>query len=802
MIKRICFLWPLLLVASLSFSQTITIKDKQSQTPIYLVTLSSDMPKAFTTTNKEGKADLKSFKGSEQIEIRIIGYKNVITSYSTLDSMGFELLLETSNFNLDKVVISATRHEQTSTDVPSQIATISPKEVQLHNPQTTADLLSLSGRVYIQKSQQGGGSPMIRGFATNRLLYTVDGIRMNTAIFREGNIQNVISLDPFSLENTEVLFGPGSVIYGSDAIGGVMSFTTITPQFSYSDNPLITGKALTRFSSANNEKSGHFDVNIGWKRWALVTSFSSFDFDHLRQGSHGPDDYLKPYYVERRDSVDVVIMQDDELLQIPSAYKQMNLMQKVRFQPNEHLDFQYGFHYSETSPYGRYDRHNRIKNGTPRYAEWNYGPQKWLMNNLNITLISHSKVFDQLTVRLAQQSFEESRIDRAFNNSNRSIRIEEVSAYSANIDFMKSTCTKNTLFYGLEYIFNDVTSTGIDENIKTGISDKGPSRYPQATWQSMAAYINNQHKLSDRFVLQTGARYNRFIMDAAFDTAFYPFPFTDANINNGAFTGSVGGVYRPSKRWIVNVNLATAFRSPNVDDIGKIYDSEPGAVVVPNPGLKAEYAYSADIGIAKLFGDVAKIDLAGYYTILNNALVRRSFTLNGADSIVYDGEMSKVLAVQNAAVALIYGIQGGFEIKLPVGINLSSDINFQLGVEEMDDGTTSPSRHAAPMFGSTKLSYRIKKTDLMFYAVYQGERKHKDMPVSEKEKTDIYATDANGNTYAPAWYTINVKALHQLTDELTVTAGIENITDRRYRSYSSGISAPGRNFFISLNMNF
>ena len=118
------------------------------------------------------------------------------------------------------------------------------QDVQFQNPQTTADLLSNSGEVFIQKSQQGGGSPMIRGFATNRVLIAVDEVRMNNAIFRSGNLQNVISIDPFAVENTEVLFGPGSVIYGSDAIGGVMSFTTLAPKFSDSSKVLISGCLL------------------------------------------------------------------------------------------------------------------------------------------------------------------------------------------------------------------------------------------------------------------------------------------------------------------------------------------------------------------------------------------------------------------------------------------------------------------------------------------------------------------------------------------------------------------------------
>ena len=795
--KNIILLWLAIGTVTFSYSQTITIKEQGTNKPLDLVTLYSQDPKAFAVTNGNGQADISGFKGSEKIEIRMLGFQTQVKGYDEIVSSGNELWMEPSNLNLDEVVVSATRWRQTSTNIPSKVISISPNEIALLNPQTAADLLSISGKVYVQKSQQGGGSPMIRGFATNRLLYTVDGVRMNTAIFRGGNIQNVINLDPFATENTEVFFGPGSVIYGSDAIGGVMGFQTLVPQFSLDENPLVTGKVVTRYSSANNEKTGHFDINVGWKKWASVSSFSSWDYGHLRQGSHGPEDYIKPYYVQRQDSVDRVITQDDPLLQIPSAYSQMNLMQKVRFKPNDKWDFQYGFHYSETSPYGRYDRHNRRKKGTARYAEWNYGPQIWMMNNLNI---SHngSGVYDKAVLRLAQQRFEESRIDRSLNKDDRSTTLEQVEAYSVNLDFVKSTGNRNTLFYGIEYVANDITSSGTTTDIATGIEAPGPSRYPQSTWGSAAAYLNDEYLLSSQVTLQAGIRYNQFKLDATFDNTFYPFPFSTASVNNGALTGSIGAVYRPSPTWVISANFGTAFRSPNVDDIGKVFDSEPGAVTVPNPNLKAENAYSLDMGFAKVFGEAVKLDVTGYYTVLNNAMVRRNFQLNGMDSIMYDGALSQVQAIQNAAVANVYGLQAGLEVKLPAGFSFSSDLNAQRGEEELDDETKSPSRHAAPLFGVSRFAYKAGNLHLQFYATYQGKRKFEDLAVEERGKAEIYAKDANGNNFAPSWYTLNIKAMYEVNANFILSTGIENITDQRYRPYSSGISAPGRNFILSL----
>lgn len=703
---------------------------------------------------------------------------------------------------LNETVVSATRWKQSMRDIPTKIIAISSRNVALQNPQTAADLLGLSGAVFIQKSQQGGGSPMIRGFATNRLIYAIDGVRMNTAIFRGGNIQNVISLDPFAIERTEVAFGPGSVIYGSDAIGGVMSFQTLTPQFSSDDDPFVTGNALVRTASANRERTGHLDVNLGWKKWAMVTSISSNDFGDLRMGSHGPKEFLRPFYVQRQDSVDIVVTNDDPKVQRPSAYSQINLMQKIRFQPNEKWDFQYGFHFSETSDYARYDRHIRNLQGLPRYGEWSYGPQKWAMHHLNVTYTDSNVLFDQVALRIARQDFGESRIDRDIQQVVRHIRREEVVANSVNLDLTKSVSATNQLYYGLELVQNQVKSTGINEDVSTGTSVPGPSRYPQSTWASYGVYVSNQWKATEKVILQTGLRYNIFALDATFNRDFYPFPFEKAELGKGALTGSLGVVYRPSGKWVLSANGATAFRAPNVDDVGKVFDSEPGAVTVPNPNLAPEYAWSGDVGIAKVFGRKLKIDLTGYYTSLQNALVRRNFQLNGQDSIDYDGTLSQVQAIQNAAIATVYGIQAGLEVKILPGLSFSNDLNFQKGREELDNGETSPSRHAPPFFGTSRLSLNAGRLNWQLSAVYSGKKSYEELPLEERAKTEIYAVDATGNPYAPGWYTLNFHTQYRMSDHFSVSGGVENITDQRYRTFSSGIAGPGRNFILSLRAHF
>uniref|UniRef100_UPI004047BCAF TonB-dependent receptor n=2 Tax=Roseivirga sp. TaxID=1964215 RepID=UPI004047BCAF len=783
-------------------AQVITIKDKKTNEPLELATITNGAGNLFAFTNIKGQADVSAFIDTETLEIRMLGYAKLITSYSLLSENDFEVLLLPSKFSLDDVVVSATRWNQNKQDIPNKITTIAPRDIQLQNPQTAADLLGNSGEVFIQKSQQGGGSPMIRGFSTNRLLITVDGVRMNTAIFRSGNLQNVISLDPFATESAEILFGPGSVIYGSDAIGGVMSFQTLSPQLSFTDESLVKGSALARYSSMNNEKTTHFDINVGWKKWALVASFSNFNYGDLKMGSNGPDDYLRPFYVERQNGVDVVIANPNPMVQNPTGYEQTNLMQKVRFKPNANWDLTYGLHYSATSNYSRYDRLIRTRGNLPRSAEWEYGPQIWLMNNLTASHQGKGNLYDKMTVRLAHQFFEESRIDRDFNDSERRSRIEKVNAYSANLDYEKALKSNTKLYYGVEAVHNDVNSTGTDENVLTGVVVDGPARYPQSSWASYALYSSIQHRISPKMLVQAGARYNYLVLDATFDTRFYPFPFETANISNGALTGGLGFVFNPERDLTISTNLSTGFRAPNIDDAGKVFDSEPGAVVIPNPNLGPEYAYNAEIGMAKVFNSILRVDITGFYTRLENALVRRNFSLNGATEIDYDGELSRVQAIQNAAYATVAGIQAGFEFKFDSGFGFASRFNYQHGEEEVDDGTVSPSRHAAPWFGVTRLSYNDQNLRLEFYGMYSGKVSFTQLPLEEQGKDYLYAVDSQGNPYSPAWYTLNFKALYKVYNGLNISGGVENITDQRYRPYSSGIVAGGRNIILSLRVDF
>lgn len=785
-------------------AQVITILDEADRQPISNVIVFNPDRSKSTLTDFDGKCDLSIFEDNERLTFSHIGYHNARSSKAQLagkEKLYMALYVE----QLDEVVMSISKWQQQRKDIPQKIEVINAQNSAFATPQTSADLLSNSGKVFVQKSQLGGGSPMIRGFATNRVLITVDGVRMNNAIFRGGNIQNIISIDPFAVKSTEIIFGPGSVIYGSDALGGVMNFYTYDPKFSAKDSLRFSGNVNYRFASANTENTFHLDLNLGKKNWAFLSHVTYNSFGDLKMGSHGPESYLRNSYVGVVNGQDEVMPNKNPKKQRPTGYDQINLMQKVAFRPNNNWKIDLGLFYSETSDFSRYDRLIRPSNDGAgfRSAEWYYGPQKWFMGNLQFYKNGIDRFYDGLKITTAYQNFKESRNDRGFMDTVKYNTQENVDAFSTNIDFENKRLGNLRLYYGGEYVYNKIGSKGSEIHLIDNHTISSASRYPNgSSWQTLAAYLNGEIKARPNFSLLSGLRYSHVWIDAVFDKTYYSFPFANANLNTGAFTGSLGFSWFPKADLQITLNGSTGFRAPNIDDIGKIFDSEPGSVVVPNPNLESEYAYNLEMGIRKNFKDRLTVKGTAFYTYLVDALVRRDYLFNGSHEIEYNGELSNVQAIQNAAKAYVYGLELGLEAYLTEHISLISNVTITKGKEEEEDGSTSYGRHIAPTFGDVHLVWKERKLRTDLFLNFNGEIPFDKMAPSEKSKDYMYALSANNQPYSPAWYTLNLRSEYKCTPALKVTAHLENITDQRYRSYSSGLVAPGINLILGVGYGF
>lgn len=805
---RTLLLAAILFCSCYASAQSIRVVDIKTNLPIENVAVFNLDKSVAQYTNARGEVDLTPFEASAYITFQHPAYQEYVIQKSSINASVIQLAERI--IKMKDVVISANKWEQEAEEIPNQIVSITPQEIAFNNPQTAADMLEQTGQVFMQKSQFGGGSPKLRGFAANSVLIVVDGVRMNNAIYRGGNLQNVINIDPNALAGSEVILGPGSVMYGSDALGGVMDFHVNEPKFSIDQKLRTNGSAFTRYASASNERTMHTDFNLGGKKIAWYSSFSYSDFGDLQAGKHRPKGYpdfgKKPFLVAQDfNGNDVLITNPHPNTQSPSGFESWNIIQKLGYKPSSELSFNYNFYLSNTSNIPRYDRLVELDaNGIPNDAEWYYGPQQWMMNSLKATYTKPTVLFDQAKLIVAYQDYKESRNDRGFGDDRLRTRTEMVDLWSINLDVDKQFQHGN-LFYGLEYLTNDVRSTAIRVNQRTGEVSYPDTRYPDggSSYSSYAAYLNHQWNISNNFIVNTGLRYTTVDIKAKYNnTGALSFPFEQFELNNGAFNGSLGLVFNPTDRLKTSLSFSSGFRSPNIDDVGKVFDFSDGEVQVPNTDLKPEYAYNSEFGLEYKLSDLFEVGGSVFYTYVDNAMVRQNFNLNGQDSILFDGTLSKVVALQNTGSAEIYGYHLEIEAYLSNHWALEGSITNTFGKDITNE---EPLRHTTPLFGKFSVLFQKNKFRGELYTLFNGSRFRADIPSSEiDDKPHLYAMHATDRSKdgSPGWYTLNLKGSYQLSQYFSINGGIENIFDRHYRTYSSGISAPGRNIMIALRAQF
>ena len=791
-------------LASFSFianAQKVTVYSADEKLALPGVAITTSNKINYISTNPKGEADLSrlNIKSNAVLIFQHNYYRQIQISYSDLKANNFIIEMQPTTIELSEFSITANKWEQNSNELPIEIEKVAAKDIEFNNPQTTADIMMNTGKVFVQKSQMGGGSPMIRGFAANGVLIMVDDVRMNNAIFRSGNLQNIINIDPNLIGHAEVIFGPGSVTYGSDALGGVMDFHTKKAEYAIDKKFDFNVELMGRASSANEEQTMSFGINLGGKKIASRTQFSYSKYGDLKAGKQhfgNYPDFGKRTHIVKQDEhgMDQMYLFPDHYIMSPSGYNSLFFNQKFSIKTGSRSNLAYQFIYSNTSDIPRYDRLIQWKNKHLKYAEWYYGPQLWMMHNLQFNSYRRTKIYDKIKAVVAYQQFGESRHDRKFQDSLFRHRDEKVHALSFNLDFEKNISKKIELFYGFELVYNNVISKAYGENIFTHQQQYVSSRYPSEYnhYLTSGLFTNLKYRFSEKLTGLIGFRYSRVFSDSKFDNAHNQLPYSQITMNMGAPNGSLGLAWLPTNKWQINFNVSSAFRAPNIDDAAKVFDSEPGNVVIPNNNLKPEFAYSTELGIERDFNDVAHLGINLFYTYVDNIIVRRDALFKGQDSIIYDGTLSKVQAMVNGQSAQIYGATASLRLKLSKDFNFETTYSITKGADDLGNNL----RHIPPAFGSSRIHFKHGRYQAQFSSIYSGHIAFDKLAPSEQDKTHMYTPDG-----AEAWYTLNFKASIRIS-LITLNFGVDNILDRFYIPYSSGIPAAGRNFYVSFNLRY
>ena len=764
---------------------------------------------------------IQTGKIKSAILLMYIGLTAHVHAQQTMDSLAQKELVE--------IVVSGNKFAEKKKNIVQKIDIISSSYIKKANAQNMGDLLMSTGNVFVQKSQQGGSSPVIRGFEASRVLFVVDGVRMNNLIYRSGHLQNIITVDQNILESAELLQGPSSTLFGSDALGGAVHMISKQPILSKENKKTkISANFFSRYSSANAEKTNHVDVSIGWKKFGLLTSITGSVFGDAKIGKRDLRGFegfgTRPYYIQpfNETTGDTIVKNSNDRIQRFSGYTQTDFTQKLLYKPNANTSHGLNIQYSTSSDVPRYDRLQDTMAGLLRYASWYYGPQKRSLFAYTFSANNIKGFFKEYNATLSYQSIEESRITREYKRYDRFDKsIEQVGVTGLTIDARKKL-KEDEITAGIDVQLNDLRSTASRTNLLTNAILPLDSRYPDGKnrMNNFGVYTQHIHKFKgQKWILNEGLRIQYIALQSnIINNSFFALPVTNIVQKNTAITGNIGMVYMPSTSTRIKFGYASGFRAPNIDDLAKIFESSTSAkqVVVPNANLKPEFTHGFDAELVKALGKAVEFEVGAFYTNFTNAIIKAPFRLNGKDSMMYNGVQSQVLASQNVNQAYILGGNVRLSIKAGKNWKFNSTFNFTKGRFRTDatkstqvyqlqpNGnyalvqskvSTKPLDHIPPAFGKMSIGYDNQKLYAELNMLFNGWKKL-DQYNADGEDNAQYAT-AKGT---PAWQTLNIKTGLQVHQRLGIHAGIENIFDLNYRYFASGFSAPGRNYIVSLRL--
>ncbi|NJB82175.1 TonB-dependent receptor plug domain-containing protein [Wenyingzhuangia aestuarii] len=763
-----------------------------------------------TNANGEVKISLKNKNA-----ILVFMHNDYFPSKITLADIDEEVLLKSKHEGLQSVVLSISRVAEKKQRIPEKIEIITKKDIENLSPQTSADMLANTPGVRVQKSQFGGGSPVIRGMESNRILLVVDGVRMNNAIYRNGHLQNSISVSPLAIERAEVVFGPTSVAYGSDALGGVVHY--YTKKLNYSGVFSNKNDVFYRHSTVNNEQTVAFSSYSSHKKWASFSNVSYSSFGDLKMGknrTHGYDNWGKVYKYSRNTATKYYPTSSPNSnpnIQKNTGYNQLDVLQKFKFPISSAVDVVLNGQFSKSSNIPNFGKLNDEKGADLKFAEWYYGPQQRLLVSAQTKFKDYKSLLQNGTITLAYQNVLESRINRQMNSLDRTLRFEEVDVYSLNSDFYK-LLTKDgnrKLFYGMELVHNNVNSTAKGETIDVinnniiGVSStfNADTRYPDggSTYSSAAIYTSYRQLLDKKNTLNLGVRLTSTLLKANWNNnVAIAIPDNAIQLHNTALTGSIGYIHRPRTNDKISIVVSKGFRAPNVDDVGKIR-SKSGKLTVPNTQLKPEHLYSIEAGYNKCFFQKRlKFNINTYYTLLDD-YISRSPSSEFGTSINYDGdtfENDAILANTNQGQAYIYG--GTFGTSAEIINCLKSNISVTYTKGKSYD-TDQPLSSIPPLFANVSLGLYKSKFDVMI-----------DYKMSLAKELDDYnlvegidnLDETPNEEGTPAWQVLNINSNYRVSNDLKIQVQLQNIFDIHYKEFGSSISAPGRNLVAAVAYSF
>ncbi len=641
------------------------------------------------------------------------------------------------------IVITAQRQQRDNFTLPVVVSVLRKSDLDRRAPRTTPEALFGMPGIFLQKTNHGGGSPFMRGLTGQQTLMLVDGIRLNNATFRSGPNQYLNTLDPSWINRIEVVESSGSAEYGSDAIGGVIN--VLTHQLSFSEKTKLRPEAAFKWISGNMEYSGQVATTASGKRWAVRAGGAYRNFGDLIAGKGlGKES--------------------------PNAYTQWSAEVKGMFAISKQLTLLAAYQDLEQQDVPVYHK-VQLEN----FKFNNFDPQRRQLGYARLLGSFAHPLLQKTELTVSRQRSLEVRNSQKNNNPTIVKETDETVTIGLQFNVLSHIAGRWNMTTGVEYYADKVGSEKEERNENTGNTVAKRGLYPNnATMDSWAAY--NLHSFSwRRLDLSGGLRYNGFTITVPDET------IGESTITPSALVGNFGASVEVIKGFRVFANAATAFRAPNIDDMGTL-----GIVdfryELPNNDLRPEKSKTLEAGI-KVRTQQFSATVSGYYMQLSDLIgrVRTSDTIQGY--AVYQKE--------NITEAYIRGASAQFEWRLHRQWTLAGNTTYTFG---QNTSAKEPLRRIPPVNGQFFVEYRpfghfgVRATTL-----FAGDQ-------NRLAKADI---DDNriADDGTPGWQIFNVGAYYQFR-HVMVSGELQNLTNAAYRTHGSGVDGVGRSVLMRMQVNF
>jgi hemoglobin/transferrin/lactoferrin receptor protein len=675
-------------------------------------------------------------------------------------------------FEIPEVLVTATRSETELFAAPHTAYVVGMHDFRTNRMyRTTTEALSDVPGVMVQKTSNAQGSPYIRGFTGFRNVMLVDGIRLNNSIFRDGPNQYWNLIDPYTIERLEVVKGPASVLYGSDAIGGAVNAILRRPEA----NGQVGWyrEVFGRVSTAERSYVGRGEINAtDGGTLAVLFGGTVRDYGNVDGGGGvGPQDW--------------------------TGYEVCSGDVRFEYRPGPDTTWTFGHYqlYENDAWRTHKTTHGMSWEGTTKGNEL----RRIIDEGHTLTYLRYNRrnlgaFVDAVELTGSVQTLRETRF-RTRTRGRQDHQGLDVTTYGLGMQF-ESPSEIGHWTYGMEWYHDEVDSFNRKYNADGTFSSEiqGPVG-DNARYDLLGAYVQNELPLAQRVSLLLGGRYTY----AGADANQVEDPDSGQRISLDEDWDSLVGSARlswfvdPQERWNIFGGVSQGFRAPNLSDLTRLDTARSNEIETPSPGLDPEHFLSYEAGVKARYKNFVA-QAAWFWTEIEDMIVR---TPTG-DIVSGNREVTK----RNAGDGFVQGVELSAKYRFHPQWTVFGQLAWTYG--EVDTFPTSapverrePISRLMPPTGQLGLRWDCPNDKLWAEVLVTAAGDADNLSTSDVADTQRIPP---GGT--PGYVSVGLRGGYKVTEDLDIWAALENVTNEDYRIHGSGVNEPGINFIAGLRWRF